>query len=58
MTKRFEYSPQREAESEAKVKALEHLLIEKGVIGKGTVDQAPSPSSTSPRAWRAPRAST
>lgn len=40
MTKRFEYSPQREAESEAKVKALEHLLIEKGVIGKGTVDQA------------------
>ena len=40
MTKRFEYSPQREAESEAKVKALEHLLIEKGVIGKNTVDQA------------------
>jgi nitrile hydratase subunit alpha len=40
VTDRFKYSPQREAESEAKVKALEQLLIEKGVIGKGTVDKA------------------
>jgi nitrile hydratase len=40
MTGRFEYSPEREAESEAKVKALEDLLIKKGVIGTSSVDQA------------------
>jgi nitrile hydratase len=40
MSDRFKYGPKREAESEAKVKALEHLLIQKGVIGKNTVDRA------------------
>jgi nitrile hydratase subunit alpha len=40
VTDRFKYSPAREAESEAKVKALEQLLIDKGVIGKATVDTA------------------
>jgi nitrile hydratase len=40
MSDRFKYSPQREAESAAQVKALEHLLIEKGVIGSSTVDTA------------------
>jgi nitrile hydratase len=38
MSERFKYSAKREAESEAKVRALEHLLIQKGVIGKSTVD--------------------
>jgi nitrile hydratase len=40
MTERFKYSPEREAESAAKVKALEDLLIKKGVIGTSSVDQA------------------
>jgi nitrile hydratase len=40
VTDRFKYTTAREAESEAKVRALEHLLIEKGVIGKNTVDKA------------------
>jgi nitrile hydratase len=40
VSERFKYSAEREAESEAKVKALEHLLIEKGVIGSSSVDQA------------------
>lgn len=39
MTERFKYSNAREAESAAKVQALEDLLIEKGVIGSDTVDQ-------------------
>lgn len=34
----FEYSPNREALNTAKVKALESLLIEKGVITSNTVD--------------------
>jgi nitrile hydratase subunit alpha len=38
MTDRFKYEDAREAESAAKVKALEDLLIEKGVIGTDTVD--------------------
>jgi nitrile hydratase subunit alpha len=38
MTERFKYSNERETESAAKVKALEDLLIENGVIGKETVD--------------------
>ena len=38
MTDRFKYADAREAESAAKVKALEDLLIEKGVIGTDTVD--------------------
>jgi nitrile hydratase len=36
---RFKYSDAREAESAARVQALEALLIEKGVIGKDTVDK-------------------
>ncbi|HWO10989.1 MAG TPA: nitrile hydratase subunit alpha [Polyangiaceae bacterium] len=40
MTGRFKYSEGREADSEAKVKALEDLLITKGVIGTTSVDQA------------------
>jgi nitrile hydratase len=40
MTERFKYNAEREAESEAKVKALEDLLIKKGVIGTSSVDQA------------------
>ena len=40
MTERFKYSAEREAESEAKVKALEDLLIKKGVIGTSSVDRA------------------
>jgi len=39
MTERFKYTDAREAESAAKVQALEDLLIEKGVIGSDTVDQ-------------------
>jgi nitrile hydratase len=39
MTERFKYPNAREAESAAKVQALEDLLIEKGVIGSDTVDQ-------------------
>src|SRR6201999_1057400 len=39
MTDRFKYSSAREAESAAKVQALEALLIEKGVIGRDTVDK-------------------
>jgi nitrile hydratase len=38
MSERFKYSVQRELESEAKVRALEHLLIQKGIIGESTVD--------------------
>ncbi|HKP57860.1 MAG TPA: nitrile hydratase subunit alpha [Polyangiales bacterium] len=38
MSERFKYADAREAESAAKVKALEDLLIEKGVIGTDTVD--------------------
>jgi nitrile hydratase len=38
MLDRVKYSSTREAESAAKVQALEDLLIEKGVIGKDTVD--------------------
>jgi nitrile hydratase len=38
MSERFKYEPNREAESAAKVEALEALLIEKGVIGSDTVD--------------------
>jgi nitrile hydratase len=34
----FQYSSEREAESAAKVRALEALLIEKGVIGSDSVD--------------------
>jgi nitrile hydratase subunit alpha len=40
MTERFKYSAEREAESLAKVTALEDLLIAKGVIGTSSVDQA------------------
>jgi nitrile hydratase subunit alpha len=40
VTERFKYSAEREAESLAKVTALEDLLIQKGVIGTGSVDQA------------------
>ena len=36
---RFNYSPDREAYSAAKVKALESLLIEKGIITQETVNQ-------------------
>ena len=36
---RFKYSDAREAESAARVQALEALLIEKGVIGRDTVDK-------------------
>jgi nitrile hydratase len=39
MSGRFNYSSSREAESAAKVQALEDLLIEKGVIGAETIDQ-------------------
>jgi nitrile hydratase len=39
MTDRFKYSNDREAESAAKVQALEALLIEKGVISRDTVDK-------------------
>jgi nitrile hydratase len=38
MTQRFEYPEDREASSAAKVRALEALLIEKGVIGSDSVD--------------------
>jgi nitrile hydratase len=38
MTNLFEYSEDREASSAAKVRALEALLIEKGVIGSDSVD--------------------
>lgn len=38
MSQLFEYEQQREAESAAKVRALEALLIEKGVIGSDSVD--------------------
>lgn len=38
MTSRFEYSDDREGLSAARAKALESLLIEKGVIGSDTVD--------------------
>jgi nitrile hydratase subunit alpha len=38
MSKLFEYDDDREAESAAKVRALEALLIEKGVIGSDSVD--------------------
>jgi len=38
MSKLFEYEKQREAASAAKVRALEALLIEKGVIGSDSVD--------------------
>jgi nitrile hydratase subunit alpha len=40
MTERFKYGAEREAESLAKVTALEDLLIAKGVIGTSSVDQA------------------
>jgi nitrile hydratase len=39
VTERFKYPDAREAESAAKVQALEDLLIEKGVISSDTVDQ-------------------
>lgn len=39
MTDRFEYDAEREKKSAAKAKALEALLIEKGVITSGTVDK-------------------
>lgn len=39
VTGRFGYSADREAYSAAKVKALESLLIEKGIIGSETVDK-------------------
>jgi len=64
MSDRFKYSAKRELESEAKVRALEHLLIEKGVIGKSTVDTVLSYFETEmgpfngakivARAWRDP----
>ncbi|MGT2473084.1 nitrile hydratase subunit alpha [Paraburkholderia terrae] len=38
MTHQFEYPEDREASSAAKVRALEALLIEKGVIGSDSVD--------------------
>jgi nitrile hydratase subunit alpha len=38
MTDRFKFSDDREAASAAKVRALEALLIEKGVIGSDSVD--------------------
>lgn len=38
MNERFEYPSDREAKSAARAKALEALLIEKGVITKNTVD--------------------
>jgi nitrile hydratase len=40
MTNLFEYPEDREASSGAKVRALEALLIEKGVIGSDSVDTA------------------
>jgi len=39
MTQQFDYPPDREADSAAKVRALEALLIEKGVITPTTVDK-------------------
>lgn len=39
MSERFKYPDEREAESAAKVQALEALLIEKGVISRDTVDK-------------------
>jgi nitrile hydratase len=39
MSERFKYPAGREAESAAKVHALEQLLIDKGVIGSDTVDK-------------------
>ena len=38
MTKLFKYDDDREAASAAKVRALEALLIEKGVLGSDSVD--------------------
>jgi nitrile hydratase len=64
MSERFKYSAERELESEAKVRALEHLLIQKGIIGKSTVDTVLSYFETEmgpfngakivARAWRDP----
>lgn len=39
MSERFNYEPKREAYSAAKVKALESLLIEKGIISSDTVNK-------------------
>jgi nitrile hydratase subunit alpha len=39
MVERFKYPANREAENAAKVRALEALLIEKGVIGSDSVDK-------------------
>jgi nitrile hydratase len=39
MARRFDYPPDREEQSAARVRALESLLIEKGVIGSDTVDK-------------------
>ncbi|MBD2181001.1 nitrile hydratase subunit alpha [Planktothrix sp. FACHB-1355] len=39
MSERFSYRPNREAYNAAKVKALESLLIEKGIISSETVDK-------------------
>jgi nitrile hydratase len=39
MSERFSYSSDREAYSAAKIKALESLLIEKGIISSETVDK-------------------
>ncbi len=39
MSERFSYPPDREAGNAARVKALESLLIEKGIITSGTVDK-------------------
>src|ERR1700709_1878763 len=39
MAEQFEYPPDRESASAAKVQALEALLIEKGVITNATVDK-------------------
>jgi nitrile hydratase subunit alpha len=39
VSERFNYRPDREAYSAAKVKALESLLIEKGIISSDTVDK-------------------
>ncbi|GEL25068.1 nitrile hydratase subunit alpha [Pseudonocardia sulfidoxydans NBRC 16205] len=39
MTSHFEYPSDREAASAAQVRALEKLLIEKGIIAAGTVDK-------------------
>lgn len=39
MSERFSYPPDREAGNAARVKALESLLIEKGIVTSGTVDK-------------------